>query len=325
MLSLSVNGMFAVNAARQSDSLMKTAERASSGKRLNRASDDAGGLGIAESMRTQVRGSQQAARNIQDGINIVRIGMEGTEGLFPVLQRLRELVIQAGNGTYGREETGVIQDEMDQLKRLVPEAFRVAHISRIKFDGTPSDRQLDLQIGADAGETMRIDYNPLRNTLVGIVAGAFGYEELYNSEYKDMAASLTFPMAPPPPSPAMQAVFPKKLVVDPNTPENIETSLNFLDESIGKLVEEVTYLGAMHNRLEHSLNEVTNYATEMSSSESRIRDADMAAEATELARKQITQDSANAMVSQGNIRPVLLLEMVQQVTGEAQANAPLGA
>lgn len=323
MLGLSVNGMFAVNAARASNSLMKTAEKTASGLRINRASDDAGGLGIAESLRTQVRGSQQAARNIQDGINIVRIGMQGTEGLFPVLQRLRELVIQAGNGTYGSEETGVIQDEMDQLKRLVPEAFRIAHSSRVKFDGTPSDRQLDLQIGADAGETMRIDYNPLRNALVSIVAGSFGYEELYNSEYKDMAASLTFPAAPPPPNPAIQAVFPKKLVVDPNTPENIEMSLNFLDDSIAKVTAEVSYLGAMHNRLESSLNEVTNYVTEMSSSESRIRDADMAAEASEMVRNQITQQSAVSMVSQGNIRPVLLVEMVQKVAGEAQANAPL--
>lgn len=324
MLSLSVNGMYGVNAARNSESLMKTAERASSGRRINRASDDAGGLGIAESMRTQVRGSQQAARNIQDGISIVRIGMDGTSGLFPVLQRLRELVIQAANDTYSDEETQAIQNEIDDLKRLAPEAFRIARGARVDYDGNPYDRQLDLQVGADAGETIRVDYNPLRTALVKLTIGAFGYEELYNSEYKDMAASLTFPSPPPPPNPLINAAFPKKLVVHPNTEANISQSLTFLDEAIDDITEQVTYLGAMHNQLEHQLNEVTNYTNQMARAESQIRDADMAAEATDLAKKQITQQSSISVVSQGNIKPVLIVEMVQQMTGDSQASAPLG-
>src|SRR3712207_4052921 len=109
MLSISINGAFADNAAKVSGHIAKTQERLSSAQRINRASDDAAGLGIAESMRTQVRGNAQAARNIQDGINIVRIGMQGTESGLGILQRLRELVVKAGNDTYSPEDLGAIQ------------------------------------------------------------------------------------------------------------------------------------------------------------------------------------------------------------------------
>jgi flagellin len=316
--------MYAVNAARNADKLQKTAERTSSGQRLNRASDDAAGLGIAEGLRAQVRGSQQAARNIQDGINIVRIGIDGTEGVFPVLHRLRELVVQAANGSYSRDETKAIQQEIDEVKRLIPESFEIAQQSRIAFDGNPFDRSLDIQVGADAGETIRIDYNPLRDKLLKAVIGSFGYKELYESEFQGMAGSVTFPSAPPAPNPLIEAAFPKKLVVDPNTEENISTALTFIDQTMTDITAEVAYLGAKHNQLEHTLNEVTNYTVQAGDSESRIRDADMAATATEMVKQQITSQASISIVSQGNMRPVLVMEMVQKLSDEAQQRAPGG-
>src|SRR4051812_2776429 len=131
MLSLSLNSFYASQASVQSDKVSKSMEKLSSGKRVNGAADDAAGLSIAEGMRAQVLGSQQATRNIQDAINLVKIGEDGVAGLFPVMQRMRELIVQAANGSYTDQDRSSMQDEMDQLKNLIPQAFYVAHEARV--------------------------------------------------------------------------------------------------------------------------------------------------------------------------------------------------
>lgn len=321
MLSLSLNQMFTRQAAQHAGQIEKTTERMSSAKRLNRAADDAGGLGIAESLRTQVRGAAQAARNIQDGISMVKFGLDGVEGTFSVLQRLRELIVQAANGTYSDGGLEAIQGELDQVKQLVPEAYLVAVGARREFDGDPSDRSLDMQVGANHGQTLRVDYNPLRNKMLNLVVGLFGYNELYDSPYGDLARSVTGSSFPPPPDAATDALWPKKLLVKPNSEENIATALALVDQGLRDMTHEAAYLGAQVNRMEHELENVRNQGLQMAQAESRIRDADMAEEMATLAKQQITQQASTAMVAQAHTKPTALLELVLEATEDNVARS----
>lgn len=327
MLSLSLNTFYATRAAVQSDAVEKSMEKLSSGKRLNRSSDDAAGLTIAETMRAQVLGSRQAIRNIQDAINLVKIGEDGVAGLFPVMQRMRELTLQAANSTYTDSDRAAMQDEIDELKNLIPQAFYVAHEARINLDGNPSDRILEFQVGPNPGDMVSVDYNALRDIMYQTVMDVYGYEELYNSPFGEMLVAAFGSPAPQPsdplppfPLPGMPTfppgttfaqAFPKKLVINPGTDANIKQSLSLIDTSQSGFVAQAGYLGAMQNRLEHTLNNVANAEINVAASESQIRDLDMADEMTQLTKSQVIQQSAMAMIAQSNARPLAVLELLR--------------
>lgn len=326
MLSLSLNSFYATQAGVQSDKVSKSMEKLSSGKRLNTAADDAAGLSIAEGMRAQVLGSQQATRNIQDAINLVKIGEDGVAGLFPVMQRMRELVVQAANGSYTDNDRASMQDEIDSLKNLIPQAFYVAHDARVKLDGTNSDRILEFQVGPNPGDIISVDYNNLRNVMYQTVMDSFGYEELYNSQWGEMLVAAFGSPAPAPSDPVppglpglppytpgttFAELFPKKLVVNPGTDANINQSMSLVDSTTQGLVAQDAYLGAMQNTLEHTLNNVQTSEINIAASESQIRDLDMADEMTTLTKSQVLQQSAMAMISQANARPLAVLELLK--------------
>jgi flagellin len=316
MLSLSLNSFYATQAARQSDNVSKSMEKLSSGKRLNKASDDAAGLSIAEGLRAQVLGSKQASRNIQDAINIIKIGEDGVAGLFPVMQRMRELILQSANSTYTDKDRAAMQDEIDELKNLIPQAFYVAHSARI---------DLDFQVGPNPGDMVSVDFNGLRNTMYNLVLDSYGYEELYNSPFGEMLVAAFGSPAPQPSDPVppvapftafppgttFAEAFPKKLVINPGTDANIQQSLALVDNGNNGLVAQDAYLGAMQNTLEHSLNNVENSEVNLAASESQIRDLDMADEMTELTKSQVLQQSAMAMITQANARPLAVLELLR--------------
>lgn len=310
MLSIRIDNSMIRIAQMQDTRLVKWRERLTTALRINRASDDAGGLSMSESLRAQVRGSRQAAANIQNGINIVRIGIDGVESLLPGLQRMRELVIQAGNAA-SEAQAPLIQAELDEMRCLLADAFYVGKSARLMFDGDPEDRALDFQVGANQGQKLRVDYDPLRNQLLQAVVGAFGYTELYNSPaYGDLVDSVFFPGVGPPPSPALDAMFPKRLLIDPPTQVNIDGSLAFLDETITNMVSQASYLGAMHNRLEHELNTVTHHALELMIAESRIRDVDMAEASIHATKAAILKQGATGMVIHAKFLPELMLTLL---------------
>lgn len=322
MLSLSINTFYATRAARQSDAVEKSLEKLSSGKRINRASDDAAGLSIAEGLRAQVLGSRQAIRNIQDAINVVKIGEDGVAGIFPIMQRIRELTLQAANSTYTDQDRAAMQDEIDELKNLIPQAFYVAHEARIDLDGNPSDRILEFQVGPNPGDMISVDYNPLRDVLYNLVFEAFGYEELYNSPFGEMLVAAFGSPAPQPSDPVppflghppgttFAQAFPKQLLINPGTEANINRTLSIIDNRQTGLVGQAAYLGAMQNRLEHTLSNVANAEVNVASSESMIRDLDMAEEMTKLTKSQVMQQSAMAMITQANARPLAVLELLR--------------
>lgn len=326
MISLRLSGNIPGQIVRQAERAENSMRKLSSGARINRAADDAAGLSIAETMRSQVKGSQQAARNIQDGMQVLQIAEDGVSGILPILQRIRELVVQAGNATMGPTDREAIQAEIDDARGLFIDAFEVAVDTRRSLDGTPSDRILDFQVGADEGETVSVDFNPLRDELKDLIIRSFGYSDLFNNpKYHTFAegvfgAPLPPPNAPVPPPPifpptppgtTFDQFFPKELRVNPGTSANIARSLDLVSSKIEGVVLQATYIGGKVNGLERALNSVTNYEVNIAGAESQIRDTDMAKEMGEMTRAQVLQQTATAMFAQANVKSQAIMSLIK--------------
>lgn len=328
MLSLSINTAFVTAVDRQADATQSAEQKLSSGLAINTAEDNPAGLSIANSLHSQVMGSQQAAANIQDAINLVRVGEDGISGMMPIMQRMRQLVLQASNGTWTDDQRQAMQDELDSVKQLIPQAFYVAHAARVNLDSVNnSDRILDFQVGPDSGQTIQVNYNNLRNTMYSFVLGAFGYSELYNSQWGEMLVSEfgtpapkptdPVPTPPPPatspfpPGTTFDQAYPKKLLVVPGVAQNFQQSLNLIDNMQTGLTANNAYLGAMENQLQTTLTNVQSTQENLMQTESNIRDVDMAAEVTEMTKAQVLQQAAQSMLAQANSRPQEVLQLLQ--------------
>jgi flagellin len=326
MLSLNVNPQFAINLSQRSAETDSAMLHLSTGKRINTSADDPAGMTIAETMRSTINGAQQAQRNTQDAINIVKIGEDGVNGLMPILDRMKELVVRAGNSTMTQGDKDAIQGELDQMRGLFAQSYQTAKDFRIALDGkTNADRVLWFQTGPNANDLVSVDYNPLRNILGPLVISMFGYKDLYNSPYQEILAGYgptpipkpDDPVPPPPigpnvpPGTTWDQAFPKKLVVNSGQQADIDASNTLVTDNKAAIVGQVTYLGAVENRLQANLEQVSSFEINISDSESKIRDVDIASEMTKLTKSQVVQQSAQAMLAQANQRSSQVLALLR--------------
>jgi flagellin len=255
--------------------LQKSLERLSTGLRINRAADDAAGLSVSEQLRTQVRGLNMGARNIQDGIALLNIAEGALNEVEAMLQRMRELSIQAANDTLTTKERSYIQLEIDQL---------VNEINRITA-GTQYNSQPLLngtEPWGDGGGVLHIGPN--------------------NDDDADV---IQFQIDP---------VDSVSLRVDTIGVENVEDAtdaIDTLDDALDSVNRLRATLGAMTNRLEHSLINQENQETNMQAAESVIRDSDYALETSIFVRNQILEQSTVAMLAQANSAPQSILSLLQ--------------
>ncbi|MDR7568936.1 MAG: flagellin, partial [Armatimonadota bacterium] len=255
------------------NALSKSLERLSSGFRINRAADDAAGLAISEKMRAQVRGYTQAIRNAQDGISLVQTAEGALNEVHSILQRIRELVLQAGNETLSAEDRLAIQSEIDQL---VEEVDRIANSTN--FNGV-----LLLDGGAGGGPTS-----------VNVVAGpSGGIAETITVSLADVRSSTLGDGTN-----SLQDVD----VTDFST-LTLAQQLGIVDGAIGQVSGSRAGFGAVQNRLEHTVANLGVALENMSAAESRIRDADMAQEMVVFTRNQILLQAGTAMLAQANAAP----------------------
>lgn len=258
--------------------LSKTMEKLASGFKINRAGDDAAGLYVSENLRSQIRGSQKALDNTQDGINVLNI----VDGAFQViedhLQRIRELVVQAGNETYSQNQRTAANQEIDALRADID---RIAQSTQ--FNGTillsTSPASYSLQIGANAtaNDALNIltalgDTRATQATGLNIVTAA--------------AANIT-------------------------SNATAQTYIGTVDAALTTLNGRRATLGAMVNRLEGTAKNLMNLIENTSSAESRIRNVDVAAESANMTRYNILQQSSAAVLSQANQTPALALQLLQ--------------
>jgi flagellin len=261
------------NLAVTAASLGKSVEKLSSGLRINRAADDAAGLGISETLRAQVRGLNQASRNAQDAISMVQTAEGALNEVHAMLQRIRELAVQYNNGTNSADSKASIKAEVEQLADAIG---KVA--SQTKFNGVSllsgTGSTVTFQVGANGGETLDVTFG-------GLDAG--------------VAAVSAFVA-----SANVSAVFGTGTA----TISAIDTAINYVSTMRGGF-------GAAQNRLEHTINSLNVAAENLAASESRIRDLDVAAEMVNFTKLQILQQAGTAILAQANQAPQSVLALLR--------------
>lgn len=255
-------------------------QRLSSGLRVNSAKDDAAGLAVAESFTAQIRGTNQAVRNANDGISLGQTAEGALAQIANNLQRIREIAVQAANGTISDTDRSQLQKEVDQLTQ---EISRI--VQTTTFNGTAllsAASTLTFQVGADGKASNQVSVTTT-NLAVNGSAGLYSY-----------SGSLT-----------------ATGVINVSTSANASAAIANLDADITQVSTVRATFGAVQNRFEAVIANLQNYAENLSASRSRIMDADFAAETAALTRGQILQQAGVAMLAQANALPNTVLALLR--------------
>jgi flagellin len=264
--------------ARGSD-MSNNIEKLSSGMRINKGGDDASGLAVSEKLRSQIRGLNQAERNIQNGVSFIQTAEGYLQETQDILHRLRELSVQAANGVYTQEDRMQIQVEVSQL---VDEINRIA--SHAQFNGMnmmtgnfarESENVMQFQVGANMDQNERVYIGTMTANALGIM-GAQGDTEGINIR----------------------------------TPEDSNMAIGMVDTALQMVSQQRADLGAYQNRFEMASKGVAIAAENLQAAESRIRDVDMATEMVDFVKNQILIQSNTAMLAQANSSPQSVLQLL---------------
>jgi len=263
-------------------------ERLSSGRRINRAGDDASGLAVSEKMRAQIRGLDRAEMNAADGISLIQTTEGYLQETQDILQRMRELSVQASNGIYTNEDRMQIQVEVSQL---VDEINRVA--SHAEFNG------LTLMTGRFAAETGENQVTASMHFHIGA-----NMDQRIQVNIGTMTAQglgLQGLSGPP-----QSATF-----LSLSTPDSANAAIGMVDDALTQVSKQRADLGAYQNRLDFTRQGLDIGSENLAAAESRIRDTDMAAETVEFVKNQILTQSSTAMLAQANQQPQNILSLIQ--------------
>lgn len=280
--------MASLNAQRNlgisNNTVQKSLERLSSGFRINRAADDAAGLAISEKMRAQIKGLNQAVRNAQSGISLIQTAEGALNETHSILQRMRELAVQAANGTNTSGATGdkaKIQEELNALAKEITRISDTTEFNTMKlFTGTfasgAGGKDLTFHVGANKDQSVAIRMNKMDATTLAVGTGA---------------AEAT-------------------VAIDVIASGAANTAIKTIDDAIQTVSTQRSKLGAMQNRLEHTIANLNVAAENLTSSESVIRDVDMAKEMSNFTKNQILSQAGVAMLAQANQAPQGILKLL---------------
>ena len=272
VINTNVSALRAQNGTRMANEALQTAmERLSSGKRINSAKDDAAGLAISSSMTSQIRGMTQAVRNANDGISMAQTADGALDEVTNMLQRIRELSVQAASGTYQTSDRTNLQTEVTAL------ASQITSItSNTKFNGVGlftgsagSAGTVTIQTGSSSSDTVSMDFTQL-----------------------DLSAVSSVNIADA-------------------TGAGATAALTSLDTLITKVGTKRATLGAAESRLGSVVNNLTSNITNLTDARSRIEDADFGTETTNLAKSQILSQASTAMLAQANQSQQSVLKLLQ--------------
>ena len=273
--------------------MSQTMERLSTGSRINSASDDAAGLAISSKMTSQINGLNMAVRNANDGISMVQTADGALVEVANMLQRMRELAVQAASDT----NTATDRDSLDlEFEALTDEIDRIGETTQ--FNGTllldGSLGAITFQVGANASQTIGVTFGSVdTDTGEGNALGLMNALDTVGlgNGTDDTDKDLDFS--------------------DLQDKTNASLAITRVDNAIAQLNEHRATLGATINRLEYAADNLANVSQNASASRSRILDADYAAETTELARTQIIQQAGTAMLSQANQQAQSVLALLK--------------
>ena len=260
LTAMNSNRMLGITTGQQA----KSTEKLSSGYKINRAADDAAGLAISEKMRRQVRGLTQASANAQDGISMVQTAEGALTEVHDMLQRMNELAVKAKNGTETSKDRSFIDQEIQNLK---------SEIERVKDTTTFNEKELlkgssmsksgvNLQVGAESGQVINLKIKSMGVSGLGLSVN--GYKLNVNTESAAGAA------------------------------------ISAIKKALTSVSEQRASLGAVQNRLEHTIKNLDNVVENTTAAESQIRDTDMASEMVKFSNNNILAQAGQSMLAQAN-------------------------
>ena len=271
------HNLTAANTNRQlgitTNGLQKSTEKLSSGYKINRAADDAAGLSISEKMRNQIRGLNKASDNAQDGVSLVQTAEGALNEVHSMLQRMSELAVQASNGTNAAEDRTALDNEVQQLKTEIQRVGTTTQFNKMDIltGDFSSNAEKTLQVGANQAQVITIAISALTSTV--------------GSALDD--------------------------TVKVNTASAAQSSITIIQNSITNLSALRSKLGALQNRLEHTVANLDNISENTQSAESRIRDTDMAEEMVQYSKNNILQQAGQSMLAQANQANQGVLSLLQ--------------
>jgi flagellin len=268
------HNMAAANTNRQlaitNSNLGKATEKLSSGYKINRAGDNAAGLTISEKMRGQIRGLDQASANAQDGISLIQTAEGALNETQSILQRMRELTVQASNDTNVSADRSAVKKELQALTSEVTRIATQTEFNTMKLlNGSFASK--NLQVGANESQNISFSIATMNASALGLNSVASGV-----GTYGSATSQITV----------------------------VQSALN-------KVSTQRSALGALQNRLEHTIANADNTAENLQSAESRIRDVDMAVEMVKYSKDNILQQAAQSMLAQANQSTQGVLSLLQ--------------
>jgi len=284
VINTNANSLIAQNALNINNrGLSKTMEQLSTGKRINSAGDDAAGLAISNKMTAQIRGLNQAVRNANDGISMIQTAEGATQEITNMLQRMRELAVQSANDT----NTDGDRSSLDlEFKDLSTEINRISEMTQFNTKGVLNGGSggsasvvMKFQVGANTSQTIDVHFKNMRTASGGAlssVAWASG------SSGFNITSQIS-----------------------------ANAALKTIDDAIKVVDDYRADMGAKINRLTYAIDNLSNVSMNTSASRSRILDTDYAKASAELARTQIIQQAATAMLAQANQQPQSVLKLLQ--------------
>ena len=279
-LSINTNiaSMTAQRAFLNSNSALETAyERLATGKRINSSSDDAAGLSIATDLNARVSGLNQAVRNVNDGISMVQIVEGAYDEVTTILQRMRDLGVQAVNDSLTATERGYLQSENDRLVAALNSALDKAKFSNKDLAGATGSAAavtVTIQTGADSGDTVTLSLTALNAS--GASALGVAAQDLDSATQATRASAITH-----------------------------------VDTALDRVAAQRATLGAYQAELESTVRNLSNVAENTAAAAGRIMDTDYAAETANLTKAQILQQAATSVLAQANAQPQAVLSLLQ--------------
>jgi flagellin len=264
------------NLNRASDLLSVSMQRLSTGSRINCAKDDAAGLQISNRLTSQINGLNVAVRNANDGISIAQVAEGALQQSTEILQRMRELSLQAINGSNSDDDRASLQLEVAELKTELTRiadttSFGAGGSKLMLLDGSAFSGDVAFQVGADAGETINITMGSAAFDTNGL--GVSG--------------------------------------VDISSVSGASGAVSAIDAAIAQIDTQRATLGAIQNRFENTIANLQNIAENVSASRGRIMDTDFAAETAQLTKNQVLQQASTAILAQANQLPSAVLSLLQ--------------
>ncbi len=259
------------NLTKSSNDLQTSMTRLSSGLRVNSAKDDAAGLSIATKMDSQIRGMSQASRNANDGISMIQTADGAMSNISDALQRMRELAVQAANGTNGADETGNIGTEMSALNDEIARIADTTSFNGASLMKSGAALDVDIQVGANKDESIKVSF-----------ADSDGYAKF------DATTDLKV-----------------------GTPAEAGATIKKIDDALKALNTERASLGTAQNRMGYAISNLSSSIENQTAAKSRIMDTDYAAETSKLSRSQVLQQAGTAMLAQANSAPNSVMSLLR--------------